>query len=172
MPSALHVPDSDAGWSRADAPELDRKLREGDGLGFPGDPALYLGQGVVTSRKRQQHPKTGAWLYPGDIIARRWEVWRHCEDGVDRIIGHWPEHDFDRIIFDLAPMRLDAPNRVSSEDAIDAHNAEIEDKNSREAKDVIGEATEHLAKLVHDRTQPRNVFRGIPGLRDEPKADA
>lgn len=172
MASSVLRPNSDTGWRRGDAPELDRKLREGDGLGFPGDPRLWLAEGVVESRKRQQHPKTGAWLWPGDIIARRWEVWRSCEDGIDRLIFHCPEEEFDAILFHLAPMRLDAPNRVSSEDAIDAHNAEIEDKNSREAKDVIGEATEHLAKLVHDRTQPRNVFRGIPGLRDEPKADA
>lgn len=166
MPGVLR-PSADLDWVRADAEDLDRKLREGDGILWAGDPDLELRQGVVQAQRRVQHPKTGAWLNRGDIIARRWEVWRHCEDGVDRKIGGWRMEEFDRILMDIAGMRLGAPNTTPVLDRIDAANAEMEAKASKLYRDAMGEALEHGAKLFHDTTFGPNTFRQVGGLRDD-----
>lgn len=147
------------GWLHSGAEELDRQLRDGDGMGWPGDPRLSLSVGVL------EHRLTRA-------VGRRYEVWRHNEDGTDTIIAHWRLEDFDRILFDLAKMRLDAPGHVDTQDEIDKHNAAIEADIDAKAKDSLGEMMEHAAKLHHDTNNPRNVFRQMPGLRDEPKTEA
>lgn len=152
---SLLLPNNDFGWMRADAADLDRKLREGDGIHWSGDPDLDLRQGVV-EEMRSGRPT-------GNIVARRWEVWRHCEDGVDRMLGHWRMEEFDRILFDLASMRADAPGHVNVVDAIELKNAENEKRIWEPYRQAQGEMLEHLAKLYHDTTGPRNVFRGIPG---------
>lgn len=169
MGSQVLRPDSDLQWVRTDAAELERKLQVGDGMGFPGDPRLFLSQGIVAAAKRTQHPVTGAWLNKGDVLARRWEVWRTCEDGIDRKIGTWRMEEFDRILLDMSGMRLDAPGHVDATESIDAANAKIDKDNSDDIKEHMGEAMEHMAKLHHDTTEPKNVFRGMPGLRDEPQ---
>lgn len=159
---SLLLPNQDFGWVRADAPELDRKLREGDGIHWSGDPDLDLRQGVVEETKNGRPT--------GKIVARRWEVWRHCEDGVQRPIGTWRMEEFDRILFDLAAMRAEAPGHVDVVDSIDAKNAANEEKVWQPFRDAQGEMTEHLAKLWHDRNNPKNVFRGMPGLNPEKQA--
>ena len=149
---------TEAGFLHSGTDDLARLLVIGDGMGWPGDPRLDLRIGVIKEKA------TGR-------IGRRYEVWRTNEDGTETRIGHWKIEEFDRILFDLTRMRMDSPGHVSAEAEIDAHNAAIEAKRSDEARDALGEMMEHAAKLHHDTTQPRNVFRGIPGLRDEPKAD-
>lgn len=151
MPGVLH-PHQDLGWVR-DTTDLVQKLHYGDGIQWSGDPSLYLAQGVIEQK--------------GKILARRWEVWRECEDGMDRIIGHWRMEEYDRIIFDLARMRAEAPSHENVADRIDAHNAEIEKANSRQFRDSAGEMLEHAAKLHHDTSGPKNTFRGMPGFRDD-----
>lgn len=154
--SGLLLPNSDFGWVRADAPELDRKLREGDGIHWSGDPDLDLRQGVV-EEMRSGRPT-------GKIVARRWEVWRHCEDGVDRMIGHWRMEEFDRILYDLATMRAGAEGRTTGAvDRIDKANDANEKRVWEKGRDAYGEMLEHLAKLWHDRNNPKTVFRGMPG---------
>lgn len=101
------------------------------------------------------------------MIAKRYEVWRWNEDGTETIIGHWTIEEFDRILFDIVTMRAGAEGRAESViDRIDAGNSEIEKKNSAAFRDSYGEMREHFQRLVHDRTQPANIFRGIPGRRD------
>lgn len=163
---AIMRPDPELAWLRADAADLDRKLREGDGMGFPGDHRLWLGQGVITAKLGGFDEAVGRIVRRGDILGRRWEVWRDCEDGETRLIGAWKMNEFDRILIDLASLRMDSPGHVDTIDQIDAHNAAVDADNSRDVQDVLGAALEHTTLLVHDRTEPRNVFRGMPGLRD------
>lgn len=145
---------TEAGFLHSGTDDLAALLVVGDGHGWPGDPRLDLRIGVIREKA------TG-------LVGRRYEVWRTNEDGTETRIMHWRIEDFDRILFDLTKMRLDSPGHVSAEDEIDAHNDAIEQKRSDEARDALGEMMEHAAKLHHDTTQPRNVFRGMPGLRDE-----
>lgn len=159
---SLLLPNNDFGWMRADAPDLDRKLREGDGIHWSGDPSLDLRQGVV-EEMRSGRPT-------GKIVARRWEVWRHCEDGVDRMIGHWRMEEFDQILYDLARMRADAPGHVDVVDSIEAGNQANEKRIWASWRDSQGEMLEHMAKLWHDRNNPKNVFRGMPGRNPDKQA--
>lgn len=153
--SELVLPNADFGWIRADAADLDRKLREGDGIHWSGDPDLDLRQGVV-EEMRSGRPT-------GKIVARRWEVWRHCEDGVDRILAHWRIEEFDRILFDLARMRAGSPAHEDVIDRIDAANEANEERIWAQGRDKMGEMLEHMLKLHHDTTEGRNTFRGMPG---------
>lgn len=151
----LLVPNNDTGWLRADAADLDKKLRTGDGIQWTGDPSLDLRQGVV-EETRSGRPT-------GKILARRWEVWRNCEDGIERIIGHWRMEDFDRILYDLARMRAEAPGHEDIVDTIERHEREHEERVWKPYRESMGNMMEHMAKLHHDRNNPRQVFRGMPG---------
>jgi hypothetical protein len=132
--------------------ELDRKLRGGDGLQWTGDPDLWLGIGVITRGTQE--------------VARRLEVWRHCEDGEDRMIGSWHPGEAFRVCYDLAGMRADRPNAVPVIDQIDQHNAKLEQESETKAEESLAAATEHAAKLWHDTNEPRTVFRQVGGMRD------
>lgn len=151
----LLTPNDAFGWVRGDAPDLDRKLREGDGIQWAGDPDLDLRQGVVE--------KMSSGRPTGEIVARRWEVWRHCEDGIERLIGHWRMEEFDRILYDLARMRPEAPGHEDAVLKIEKANDENEKRLMQPGRDALGEMLEHAAKLHHDTHNPRNVFRGMPG---------
>jgi hypothetical protein len=155
MAEKILTPSDSFGWIRADAADLDRKLREGDGIQWTGDPLLELRQGVVE--------KMSSGRPTGEIVARRWEVWRACEDGVDRMIGHWRMEEFDRILFDLARMRAESPSHVDVVDSIEAANVENEKRIWKPFRDSQGEMLEHAAKLWHDTNNPKNVFRQMPG---------
>lgn len=149
------TPNGDLGFLRGDAPELDRKLREGDGIHWTGDPDLELRQGIVEEMRSGR--------LTGKIVARRWEVWRYCEDGVERMIGHWRMEEFDRILLDLSTMRAEAPGHKFVDDAINEANAANEERVWQPYREKMFELKEHMGKLIHDRTQPKNVFRGMPG---------
>lgn len=158
MPGVLQ-PHQLLGFVR-DTTELERTLAAGDGIAWPGDPDLELHQGVVTDPTGRK------------ILARRWEVWRNCEDGQCRLIGHWRMEEYDKIVFDLARMRADSPGFVPTADRVDAANDEIEKANTAQFRDSMGAAIDHGARLLADTTGPKQTFRGIPGLRDEPKPAA
>lgn len=166
-----YIPHADAGYMHSDAERVDRVLRDGDGLGWPGDPRLELRMGVMEVAEGRISRTLGRWVNKGEILGRRYEVWRRCEDGVERRVGSWTLEEFDRIILDLSGMRLDSPGHVDTQAKIDTTNAEIEAAAMRDYRDAQGEILEHGAKLLHDTTQPKNVFRGMPGRRDEPKAE-
>lgn len=144
-----------SGWadSRVDgrAREIDRYLREGyPPAGLPGDPNLEL----------HFRPMEGGGGPEG-----RWEVWRHCEDGVCRPLAWWAPEELELVLPTLATMRLDSPAHVPVEERIDAANADTERRHWAKWRDAYGAAMEHLHQLVHDDTEPRNKFRGMPGLR-------
>jgi hypothetical protein len=175
----LYKADAAGGFVHADAEELARKLQEGDGILWSGDPRLELRLCKAEAPKSMWYSPLGRRVKKGEVLARRYEVWRHNEDGTDTQIGHWRLEEFDRILMDIAPMRMDSPGHVDSLAAVDAANDAHERVTSDRALDHMMEAGEHMAKLIHDTTGPRNVFRGIPGLRDtiieaanKPKADA
>lgn len=155
MAERIMTPSQDFGWLRADAADLDKKLRTGDGLAWAGDPSLDLRQGIIE--------ETRSGRLTGNIVARRWEVWRACEDGIDRLVGHWRMEEFDRIIFDLVRMRAEAPGHVDVIDSIDAGNKKAEDKIWSKGHDALGTMMDHMARLHADTTGPKQVFRGIPG---------
>lgn len=157
------VPTDNAGFVHSGVERLDRQLREGDGMVWRGDSRLRLKVGVITAQKRVQHPVTGKWLNRGDIVAKRYEVWRHNEDGTDTIIGHWRMEEFDRILFDLVQMDPRTPGHVPVEERIDKANAEVDKQNSREFQEAVGKYLDHKLRLVHDRTQPKNTFRFAEG---------
>lgn len=136
----------------ASAPEwrdLARKLVEGDGLGWPGDPRLYLQVLVATETDSTTGRKrTGRLL----------EVRRENEDGSDTPIGHWRPDEQMRVCYDLAQMRLESPGHVSAVEAIDQHNDRLQEEASEEARGKLFEVLEHALKLHHDRHNPRNTF--------------
>lgn len=161
---ALYATNPDlGGYVHSDAAETDRKLREGDGLVWQGDRRLELRMGILTAKRTGYHAQCRRHVTKGEVIARRYEVWRHNEDGTDEPVGHWTLEEYDRILFDLAGLRLDSPGHVDTGAKVDANNAAVEDAAADDYSQHLGEATEHMAKLVHDRTQPGNTFRGIPG---------
>jgi hypothetical protein len=144
------------------------QLVEGLGTaGWRGDPRLELRIGILAANTGGLDPKLGRWVDKGEEVARRYEVWRHCEDGVDRRLGSWLPDQLHEIIPDLVKMDPSSPAHVSTEDRIDAHNRRKEAELAMQMQDTLGEMMEHGNKLFHDLTQPRNVFRGIPGLNPD-----
>lgn len=129
--------------------ELAKKLHDGDGLLFAGDPRLYLQIGVLEGRNAYGRVVT---------TGRRLEVWRHNEDGSDAMIGHWHPSEQYRICMDLAEMRADRPGAVSALDRIDKHNDALEKAASDAYQAASQEMLEHALKLDHDRNNPRNTF--------------
>lgn len=144
----------------AEAVELDRWLREGKPeLGWRGDPRLDLRIGTLQAKKTGIDPVTGTWKKMGDVVARRYEVWRHTEDGEDVQIGHWRLDEYLKIIPDLVDMDPRKPGHESVLDKIDRHNEALEREQSHRYYDAVGEMMDHYIRLWHDRTQPKNTFR-------------
>jgi hypothetical protein len=153
------------GFMHGSADELDRQLREGDGLAWAGDPRLDLRVGVLSAHKRMQHPTTHRWVNRGDMIAKRYEVWRYNEDGTETLVAHWRIDEFDRILFDLQQMRAGAEGLIPDViERIDVKNAKVEAANDQRIHDSLGAARDHAARLAHDLSQPKHTFRQMPGL--------
>lgn len=156
----VYVPGNDGGFQHSGAEDLDRQLREGDGIIWGGDPDLFLAVGVVEEVRNGQ--KTGR-------VARRYEVFSE-KDGTPTLLGHWRMDEFHRILHDIVLMRAGATGREESVlDRIDKDNAKIEKDNSDDFRQHYGEMLDHAARLVHDRQEGPNTFRQVGGLRDEPK---
>jgi len=79
---------------------------------------------LQSSTSTREHPKEAP--PNGDpIIGRRYEVWRHCEDEKNRMIGHWRMEESTPIYSDMVVMAAGAAGRITGvEDRIDAHNDE------------------------------------------------
>lgn len=146
--SGVYVKDSRLGIVHAGAGDLEQRMRLGDGV-FSGDPRLDLMMREV--RK-------------GALTGRRYEVWRHNEDGSYTMVGHWRLEEYDRILLDLATMRAESPGHVPVTESIDRANAVIEAHNSKVFRDSYGEALDHGARLFHERTQGKTRFRQVGGL--------
>lgn len=139
----IHTPDGayDPEWQ-----DLARKITQGDGLQWTGDPDLWLGLGVVKEVRNGR---------PTGRTGRRLEVWRSCEDGADRLIGHWHPGEAFRVCFDLARMRADSPGHVDVQDEIDKANAAKEKAASDEWRENAFQAMEQAAWLHVKRHEPR-----------------
>lgn len=159
--------DDSTGFIHTHAGEVDRQLREGNGMNWPGDPRLSLSMGTLEAPRTMWSNRLNRIVRKGEILARRYEVWRHCEDGEDRIIKTYRLEEIDRIIFDLAPLRLDAPGHIDAIAEIDKHNEAKEKAVMDQLHESLMEGFEHALKLHHDTNEPKNVFRGLPGRRDE-----
>lgn len=158
----------DVGYIRADDKQLDRKLREGDGILWRGDPDLELRYGVLTAPKRMQHPATGRWLNRGDLVAKRYEVWAVTPDGAEEMLGFWRIEEFDRILYDVVNMKAGFEGRMpTAEDRIDARNAQLEREQQSAFQDAYGQLLDHYYRLWHDRNNPKTTFRQVGGTRDE-----
>lgn len=156
------------GYMHAGAEELERKLRYGDGILWQGDPRLDLAVGVLLAPRRMQHPKTGRWLNRGDVVFKRYEVWRHTEDGSEELLGHWLIEEFDRILFDIVQMRAGFEGKIPTAiERIDVKNAAIDKQKSDNFRNAYGAFAEHYFQLWHDRNNPRKTFRGLPGRNPE-----
>lgn len=139
----LYTPDGGAvapEWA-----DLAKKVTDGDGLGWRGDPDLWLGIGVVVN------PRTGK-------TGRRLEVWRDNTDGSTTMIAHWLPTEQHMVCYDLAKMRVDAPGHVSVVDRIDQHNDALEKAASDAAVESMMETLDHAIRVDHDRNNPRNQF--------------
>jgi hypothetical protein len=149
------------GLIHADSREFENKLRYGDGVSWSGDPRLQL-------RVRVARRSTAGGAQTG----QRYEVWRECEDGELRIIGHWRIEERDKILLDLAVMKaaIDRPNTVDSvTDVIDASNAAKEKavEDNFVARNFDG--MEHYVRLINDTTGPRTSHFGVGATLPEPK---
>lgn len=151
--SAPLVP-TPAGFLHSDIDSLLKLIQDGDGMGWPGDPRMYIAIGVVR--------------VPGIGTARRYEVWRLCEDGEDRFIGGWKLEEKDKIVFDLTRMRPDSPGFVSAADQMKEHNAKLEAQAQADYEDAAGEMMSHLSSIVSETNTGKNTFRQMPGRRDDP----
>lgn len=158
MTGSLLRPNLQTGYVHSEAPELDRKLREGDGIFWAGDPRLFLSMGIITASRGGWVEALQRTVRKGEVLARRYEVWRWGEDGQAHLIGTWKVEHFDRILMDLAPLRLDSPGHVDTLKAIDDHNAALEKDRSDKVKESLMEGLEHQVRLWHDRNSPRNRF--------------
>lgn len=142
----LRLPDGNISMS-ADWEDLDRKLRDGDGLNWTGDPRLWLGIGTVKDRRTKR------------VVGHRLEVWRDNEDGSTSIIGTWHPGELYRVLYDLAPMRLGAPGVTSVIDRIDAANEEFEKQRSQEFLDNMAPQVEKMAyDLMLAQGHAKNTF--------------
>lgn len=162
----LYETHPEAGYMHADATKLDHQLKFGDGVLWAGDPNLELRMGVLQSPRYHYSPMLRRWCQKGEIMARRYEVYRHCEDGTEQRIGTWRLEEFDRILMDIAPMRIDAPNRTDTLDEIDKHNAKLDDAQTTKLQDNLGEAMQHLAEAKRNEDGPGVTFGQVQGFRD------
>lgn len=147
--SGLYVPGADGGFLHHDAAVLDRRLREGDGLTWTGDPSLELRIGVLTEKA------TGR-------VARRYEVWSHTQQGEDVRLGFWRLDEFHQILPDIVLMRAGAEGKVASvADRLDAADKAMEKQKSDEFREAYGPAIEHALNLR--RASEGEVFFGQVG---------
>lgn len=147
-----------AGFIDGASEDVARALVDGDGILWAGDPNLSLHVGTITAGKSGWSNELNRQVRIGEVVARRWEVWRHTEDGEDVRIGTWKMEDLSRIIMDIAPLRLDSPGHVDTLAEIDKANDKLEADRSQAFKEAAFELLDHQIRLHHDLTQPKNRF--------------
>lgn len=135
----------DGGAVAPEYADLVRQIQQGDGMGWPGDPRMYLAIGILENRRTGKR-------------GRRLEVWRLNEDGSETMVAHWLPAEQNRVIYDLARMRVDSPGHVDVQDVIDKHNEAKQAALDAAARDQMMEVLDHALRLDHDRNNPRNKF--------------
>lgn len=158
---SLYVPSAGGGFAHAGAATLDRQLREGDGIHWSGDQRLSLA--IASLEETNNGIKTGR-------IAHRYEVYRWCEDGVDRRIGTWRMEEFGQILFDIARLRAGAEGRAEGVlDRIDKHNDAKEQRAFAKYREKGANVIERGAWLLNRlRGEPKTNFGQVGGSRDDP----
>lgn len=137
----LYQADQYGTFIHAEAYDLEKRLMDFDNR-------LYLKYRVV------KHPTK-------DILGRRYEVWRHTEEGEMVMIGHWRLEEFGSIENDIRLMRAAVVGGApTAEQQMDAGNEAVEKQNSTDFRDSMGDMLEHATKLWHDTNNPRNWFGG------------
>jgi hypothetical protein len=139
-------------------------------LGWRGDPRLFLGIGVVTASKHGTDPHTGNFYRKGDVVAHAYQVWRHNEDGTDKLVLQRRSDEWERIIPAMVGVDLNTPGRTDVMDDVIKENAAVEKANTDEWAGHYREQTEHLWRLVGERTYGRNTTYQVPG-RNPDKQD-
>jgi len=160
------------GLVHAGADELHHKLKYGDGIFWAGDPRLELGMETQEAKQGGWIEELGRYVRKGQVLARRYAVYRHNEDGTFLRIGHWRLDEYDRILIDIAGLRAESPNHEQTSDLIDKANEAAEKATTDAYVGVGADMLEHRMRIWHDTTQPKNRFRGMPGLRDTVKPKA
>lgn len=144
------------GLIHSDIGQLEDTLQRGNGTTWAGDPRLILRQRVIARRT-----PTG-----GTQKGRRYEVWRECEDGEWRLIGHWRIEEYDKILPDLIVMAA-AVNRPSvmkpATERIDEANAALEKHHEETFVERNFDHYDHLARLMVERREGRHRIRQVGG---------
>lgn len=125
--------------STADWEDLAKKVVQGDGLGWPGDPRLELRIGVLSNGQKDGH---------------RLEVWRYNEDGTETRVAHWLPRESMMVCYDLARMRLDAPGRVDTVTEIEKHNERLEKDASDRFNELMVETVKHATFEKQRKNDP------------------
>lgn len=140
------------GLLHAEAEDLHRKLIEGDGIVWGGDPRLELGMGKQVATRRMRHPVTGKMLNKGDVVFYRYEVYRYMEDGSIKKLGTWRLEEFDMILPDIVKMRAGFEGKMpDAEHRIDAHNDEMDRANTQEIADWRAQVRDHADYVFGDK---------------------
>jgi hypothetical protein len=137
-------------------------------LGWRGDPRLELRLGILTAAKHGR--RNGRYFRKGDVVAYRYEVWRHNEDGTDAEILHRAAKDWHEIIPALVQLDPRTPGFKDTMTTLTAHNDKVDAERGQAIRDAHGEMTEHLWKLYADRNFGRTTFRGMPGRNPDKQA--
>lgn len=156
MPQTSQMPVSEAPF---EAQQLSEWLVKGKPeLGWRGDPRLSLHIGILTAKTHGRSHKTGRFHRAGDVVAYRYEVWRHNEDGTDTELFHREAKDWHQIIPKLVGLDPRTPGHVDTATEIETNNAKIEKDKTTAYREAHGEMAEHLWKLVADRQNGRSTF--------------
>lgn len=127
-------------------------------LGWKGDPRLELHIGIL--RARHQQTRNGKTYRKGDVMAYRFEVKRHTEEGkladiISRPVDQWTE-----IIPELVKIDPRTPGFENSALLAQKANEAIEKKQSEMFADSYGAAAEHQANINHERYWGKTFFGG------------
>jgi len=159
-----HAPTIDLANVPWEAQEVDRWLRDGNPtLGWRGDPRLSLAVGVLTASRNGVDPRTKKFHRAGDVLARRYEVVRHCEDGTDQRIMQRPLTKLHEIIPALNGIDPRTPAFEPVMDVVEREDAQKQKDVEYKIGQAIGEQREHLWKLVADRQNGLTTFRQMGG---------
>lgn len=141
------------GYVNPEWADLAKKITNGDGLNWRGDPDLWLGLGVI------EHPKTHR-------RGHRLEVWRHTTQGEDVMLSSWHPSEQWRICYDLAQMDPRSPGHTALADRLDAADAATEKAYDDKRAEALIDALDHASRVHVAKHEPGFKFPQMPGRKD------